>query len=473
MLLTPEAFEAQRRRLFENSPVACFPLEETVATLQQTSRPAVCDVLSAASRVLVQPRSGVGDHAQMCDLLRTIERDGRPDINTITIDSYTRLNKYDKATQSPQLNGYALVTRGIACGRELVQTVRAPLQVRHGSPDGRLLAEVTYASGITAYEGGGISYNLPYCKDVPLRHSLHCWQYIDRLTALLSATQPLDRETFGSLTGVLTPPSISVAISILEVLLAVEQGVRCVTIGYPQTGALVQDVTALRLIPTLCRQHLQRRGLPQPQLYTSMHMWMGVWPRDEVQAVALIAQSVPTAVMGHATKLITKTFQEAQGIPTAEANASSIRLCQKLIRDDAGKDRCVPAEAFDEECEALTREVDELLDAVYNAPTADLVEAIVWAFERGQLDIPFPASRYAQGAVIPLRDSTGAIRYGAMGSLPFSDKTRAFHARKLEGKHPHDIQNIVRDIYWLAMEWQEEDRVSRLTRRGSPPLTLA
>lgn len=39
-----------------------------------------------------------------------------------------------------------------------------PVQVRHGTPDARLLTEIAYAGGFTSYEGGGISYNLPYCK---------------------------------------------------------------------------------------------------------------------------------------------------------------------------------------------------------------------------------------------------------------------------------------------------------------------
>jgi methylaspartate mutase epsilon subunit len=83
--------------------------------------------------------------------------------------------------------------------------------VRHGSPDGRLLAEVVYASGITAVEGGGISYNLPYSNKVPLRDTLRHYQYADRLTAWLTAVSgvPLERETFGSLMAVLVPPSIS------------------------------------------------------------------------------------------------------------------------------------------------------------------------------------------------------------------------------------------------------------------------
>jgi len=59
-------------------------------------------------------------------------------------------------------------------------------------------------------------------------------------------------------------------------------------------------------------------------------MWIGVFPPDAVQATALIASSVVTAVMGHATKLLTQTFQAARRVQSAAANASATRLCMAM-----------------------------------------------------------------------------------------------------------------------------------------------
>lgn len=459
MQLPLEAFHVQREQLFQHGPTGLFPLEDAAAQLRHTPRPTVCEVLTQASMPLLQPRCGVGDHAKMIELLQFLEQEGGPAILSVTIDSYTRLNLYDKAAQSRNLNGYPLVTHGITGGRELVQAVQCPLQVRHGSPDGRLLAEITYASGITAFEGGGISYNLPYSKAVPLRQSLRHWQYIDRLTGLLSTERSLDRETFGPLTSVLMPPSLSIAISILETLLAVEQGVRCVTIGYPETGALVQDIAALRTIIPLCCKHLRSMGFPIPQLFISFHQWMGVFPRDQVQALALIAAGVMTAVVGHTTKIITKTPQEALGIPTPEANAATLRFCNELIRYGASwRMVSLPMDQIEEESYWIAREVDELLEAVYNLSIEDLVESIVLAFEMGWLDIPFAPSRYVQSAVMPARDADGAIRYLEMGKLPLSDAARAFHQQKLAGKSRQNIRSIVDDIYYLAQSRKPQDQ---------------
>ena len=56
------------------------------------------------------------------------------------------------------------------------------MQIRHGTPDARLLCEVSLAGGFTSFEGGGISYNIPYAKNVSIEHTIKTWQYCDRLT---------------------------------------------------------------------------------------------------------------------------------------------------------------------------------------------------------------------------------------------------------------------------------------------------
>ena len=102
-----------------------------------------------------------------------------------------------------------------------------PVQVRHGTPDARLLTEIAYAGGFTSYEGGGISYNLPYCKNVPMETTIANWQYVDRLTGLYEEMGvSINREPYGPLTGTLVPPCISHAVAIIEALLAAEQGVK-------------------------------------------------------------------------------------------------------------------------------------------------------------------------------------------------------------------------------------------------------
>jgi methylaspartate mutase epsilon subunit len=458
MRLDGRRFGAERTalgRLARGWSIPLPDLDETAEELRQAvrARPSVSAKLATAERLLVQPRCGVSDHGRMLDLLRRL---GHADISTVTIDSYTRLCLFEKARQEQGLNGYPLVTQGVARGRELVRAAPVPLEIRHGSPDARLLAEVSLAAGVTSFEGGGISYNVPYCKRVPLVESLAHWQYVDRLCGLLSerAGVPLDRETFGTLTAVLVPPSLSLAVSILELLLAAEQGVRCVTVSYPESGCLPQDVAALQVIPGLCRESLAAAGLTgDPQVFTAFHQWMGVFPPDPERAKELIGFGVLAAAAGGATKLINKTYEEARGLPSAEANAWSIRYCQELARYCAGEAAAVEAlralPEVAEERERIRQEVREILEGVFAFGAANLAAAVARAFEAGVLDIPFPASQFAHGQVLPARDRQGAIRYQKCGRLPLSAATIARHRRDLAGRDS-SYRSVLADIRWMA-----------------------
>ncbi len=178
---------------------------------------------------------------------------------------------------------------------------------------------------------------------------------------------------------------------------------------------------------------------------------MGVFPEEVAKAMALLALGATTAMMGNATKLINKTFQEAKGMPTKEANAACILFCKEVARYSSQlAEFMAPPTQLEEECYWLEREVEEILAAVYDLDTGDLAEAIARAFENGRLDIPFPASRYARGAVILARGEDGAIRYLQTGQLPFSDATLAFQLEKLGVADAPDYQRVLDGVYAIA-----------------------
>lgn len=130
--------------------------------------------------VYLQPRGGVALLDEHIALLQTLEQEGEADFLPTTIDSYTRQNRYhdadkgikeSKAAGRSMLNGLPAVNYGVKNCRKIVNAVGVPVQVRHGTPDARLLAEITLAAGFTDFEGGGISYNIPYAKSVSLFES--------------------------------------------------------------------------------------------------------------------------------------------------------------------------------------------------------------------------------------------------------------------------------------------------------------
>lgn len=217
-------------------------------------------------------------------LLQFLQNEGEADLLPSTIDSYTRQNRYEEAENGiresmrlgrAMLNGFPAVNHGVSGCRHVVNSVRVPLQVRHGTPDARLLTEITYAGGFTSYEGGGISYNLPYCKNVPLERTILDWQYVDRLTGLYEENGvSINREPYGPLTGTLVPPCVSHAVAIIEALLAAEQGVKNITVGYGQCGNLIQDVAAIQTLEELTEEYLKKYGYDDVVVTTVLHQWM-------------------------------------------------------------------------------------------------------------------------------------------------------------------------------------------------------
>jgi methylaspartate mutase epsilon subunit len=429
----------------------------------ESKKPSAFQLLASADEnghLLLQPRCGVGGHQAMLDLLRAIEQGAKPEILTLTIDSYTRLCKFKDAErilamQPSTLNGYPLVAHGVSRGREINEMIAAPLEVRHGSPDARLLFEVGIASGITSFEGGGIAYNLPYSKSVPIADSLRYWQYVDRRVGQLAREGiVVDRELFGTLTAVLIPPSMSIAITLLEALLAVQEGVRYLSVAYCQSGSLYQDIAALRAI-----RRIFARYLPEGvHVFPVFHEFMGAFPERRPDADALILLGAIAARKGRAVKIITKTYEEAFGVPTVAANVQGIWTCRMASSPIIDVVE-VSEEQIEEEIQAIEQEVDEIVAPLLDK--ASLAEAIVAAFISGSLDIAFSASRYAHSEVLPMRDPTGAIRYFDAGGLPLSEASKRRNREKLEGitQQPEFslFEKAHRDIFYFAKAQERGD----------------
>ena len=174
------------------------------------------------------------------------------------------------------------MNHGLGGCRRVTEAVTKPIQVRHGTPDARLLAEISLAGGFTSFEGGGISYNIPYAKKVELGDSLRAWRYIDRLVGWYEENGvSINREPFGPLTGTLLPPFIGHTVAILEGLLALEQGAKSITLGYGQGGNVLQDLAALSSLRELAGEYFEKAGFTDFDLTIVFHQWMGGFPEDE------------------------------------------------------------------------------------------------------------------------------------------------------------------------------------------------
>lgn len=389
---------------------------------------------------LAQPRAGVALISEHIKLLNYLEEEGGADLLPSTIDSYTRQNRYNecqvgidesiKAGRS-LLNGFPAVNHGVKGCREVYESIKNPIQARHGTPDARLLSEIITASGWTSNEGGGISYNIPYAKSVSMEKTIRDWQYCDRLTGWYQEQGiELNREPFGPLTGTLVPPSISNTVAILEALLAAEQGVRNITVGYGQCGNIIQDVAAIRALEEQTEEYLKKFGYNDVFVTTVFHQWMGGFPADEAKAFGVISLGAATAAMAGATKVIVKTPHEALGIPTMEANAQGIRDTKMTLNMLRGQ-RMPMSKELEMEIKIIKAETKCMLDSVYEVGKGDFARGTVEAFKLGIVDIPFAPSKYNAGKMMPARDNQGAVRYLMPGNLPFTQDLIDFNKEKL------------------------------------------
>jgi methylaspartate mutase epsilon subunit len=418
----------------------------------------------ADRETLIQPRAGVALPEEHLKLLKTLQDEGTADLLPTTIDSYTRHNRYAEAkvgieesikTGKSLLNGFPAVNHGVAVCRRIVENLQVPLQVRHGTPDARLLAEITLAGGFTSFEGGGISYNIPYAKNHSLERTITDWQYVDRLVGYYQDQGiTINREPFGPLTGTLVPPCISHSVAILESLLAAQQGVKCLTVGYGQCGNLIQDIAAIRTLEQLTNEYLVRYGFQQVKVTTVFHQWMGGFPQDEAKAYGVIAWGAATAVLAGATKVIVKSPHEAYGVPTAVANANGLKTTKQLtmmLKDQVAVEHTL----IQAEMAIIERETRAILEAVLTLGNHDFGLSVVRGFEAGLIDVPFAPAQCNANKALPARDNTGAVRFLDFGNLPFDEELKAFHRTKLEERAKVErrevsFQMVIDDIYAVS-----------------------
>ncbi|MCM1989687.1 methylaspartate mutase subunit E [Oceanirhabdus seepicola] len=410
---------------------------------------------------LAQPRAGVALLDKHIELLRYLQDDGGADLLPSTIDAYTRLNRYDECEVGIEesrkvgrslLNGFPGVNHGVEGCRRVLEAVNVPLEARHGTPDARLLTEIIHAAGWTSNEGGGISYNIPYAKSVSIERTIKDWQYCDRLVGIYEeAGVSINREPFGPLTGTIVPPSTSNAVAIVEALMAAEQGVKSITVGYGQCGNLIQDVAAIRALQSQCDEYLRNNGYNDCVVTTVFHQWMGGFPADEAKAFGVISNGSATAALAGATKVIVKTPHEAIGIPTKEANCEGIKTTKMTLNLLQGQ-QLPMSEQLKTEIAIIKAETKCMIDKLFEIGKGDLAIGAVKGFDMGVIDIPFAPSKYNFGKMMPARDNNGAVRYLKFGNIPFTKELKDYNVKKLEERGKFEgrevgFQMTVDDIF--------------------------
>ncbi|WP_321315535.1 methylaspartate mutase [Halarcobacter sp.] len=442
--------QEERNIILSNEYVDNFDFAEVEDFVKNASKDLfISHNFKTKNKMLVQPRGGFPTYNKMFALYEFFDK-ANVDVLPCTIDSNTRLNDYatsekmlrlSEESEVDMLNGYPLINHGYRTTRKMMTHFNKPISLRHGTPDARLLIETAIASGIFEVEGGPITYLLPYSKNFPLDKAFLYWKYVERVCANYSKlNEPINRESFGPLTATLVPPCITIVIQLLEMLLSLEEGVKSFSVSFSQSGSVNQDIVMGNVIRKLAKYYAQEIDCADAQIHLVYHQWMGAFPEDQNYATQLISMSTAIASMVGADKIITKTKQEASGIPTKEANAETVANTQYLLRILNG----LPKITDEEEEENLTAEVMAIMEAVFNDNADTLWRKVFNSIKNGIIDVPFSPHIINHNNMITIRDRNKNIRIIDRGKVPIPDK--CFEYEKSKCDLTKDTTSIVNDI---------------------------
>ena len=376
-----------------------------------------------SGELVVQPRMGFADPDRMRAGLVATKRAAATTVGTITLDSYTRigdLGAVDHALRTGiGLNGYPIRSHSAATTRAVLDGVAGdefPVQVRHGSAQPLEIVRALLRAGLRATEGGPISYCLPYGR-TPLTDSVDNWAATCELLAgLRGAGVEPHLETFGgAMMGQLCPPSQLVAISVLEALFFHHHGVRCVSVSYAQQTSPAQDREAIAALRRLCRELL-----PGTRWHIVVYAYMGLAPRTPEGARNLLAGAVELAVATGSARLIVKTVAEAHRIPTIAENIAALEHAAAVADSAAGSAAgSVAPDRGEDDGGQVYLEAHALVDAVLNS-APEIGRAMLSAFKRGLLDVPYCLHPDNAGRSRSYIDADGWLRWADIGSLPLA-----------------------------------------------------
>ena len=418
----------------------------------------------AEGRCLTQPRGGFGTFELQKELMQALDRDGHADIVPTTTDSYTRNEQWHLAEKGiketeklgrSMLNGYPMVNYGVGPTSALIDAINKPAIMLTGTTMPKLTGEIGYAAGYSGYLGSGIAYTVSYIKDLTIEEGIRNYQYLDRLVAMyLDAGVELHRRQPGFLTGTNIPPSIAIAVCILDCLLAAGQGVRNYGLEMGETLHLVQDAAATVVCRELCQEYLAKKGYAGIFTPVTLLHWMGAWPHDDAQAAALISYGGTLAAIAGAISVTTKSVHEAFGLPTPQANAEGLRTTRTAIYL-ARNIRLDGLPEFEREKDLIRREVRPIVDKVLEMGDGDAAVGSVRAFEAGVLDIPWSPNRGVKSRVLPARDVDGYLRIVDPALMPFPRDVLEIHEERLRARAereriPYGPELAVSSVYEIS-----------------------
>jgi len=404
---------------------------------------------------------------QEIELLQYIQNQGHPDFLGTMIDSFTRTLRFELAGKEIEksvasgkslLNGFPIINHGVKGTRRVIDAVDLPVRLRFVSPIARLIVEIGLAGGHTYTEGHPLMCFMNYSKTATVENVIREYQYIFRLVGEYESRGiPIIVHAIGgnNIPGV-TPPSLIMASTILNLLMFPEQGVKHAWVNSVSQGNIAQDIAYAVTGQKLGYEYLKKLGYKDFTIYSGGAEIAGRYPRDEAQAAAEVLWSPMISMLAGVDLCLIKTHDEAQTIATKESNAYSLRGAKMMLRMMKGqKFDVLDNKDVVAEIDMLEKETRSIVDRVLEMGEGDPVVGSVRAFEAGVLDHPVASNNSVRGIAIGARDAKGAVRYLVCDNQPFSKEIRDFHKEKLSEREKAigkklDWDMVVGDILQIS-----------------------
>ena len=406
-------------------------------------------------------KSTVEEHIE---LLQHVEKEGEAEVLSMSVDSFTRYNRFEEVqkymeesikTGKSKLNGVPIVNIGVSGVRRIVESVKSPVCLRGGTPDGRLLAETLFAGGCNFYTPDlGMDF-WQHSAKTPYEFVVETHQYIGRLMGLYEEHGIPMLPNIQGFYGAAIPPSLQSANIVVSAFLLAEQGVKNISFKCVGHGNLIQDVASSAARTNVLRYYLDKFGYKDVELFRELSFSLMQYPVDFAANLAVLFMNTLMARLVDATISDVRTMAEAKAIPTKENIADTYKIAKTIQNFIQHQKIEVDKKELELQTQMEEKEIKAIVDKVLEFGDGDILIGASKAIEAGVLDNPFAANRAAAGKVLGVKDGEGAIRYFDTGNLPFTQEIIDYHKEKIaqrEAKQGIKVgyDTLVHDLYAVS-----------------------
>jgi len=402
----------------------------------------VVEKLDREGKTVVYTRAGTPILEDEIELNKALVASGLPLI-PVTTDSYTRLGQFDKVerglkdsirTGRPMLNGFPIVNHGVRNTRKMVESCEAAYNPRFANVDGRLIAEISFAAGMTGVLADPFLTFGNYEKTATLAQCIANYQYIHRLIGHYAENRVVITVDLDSwLSHGPFPSSISIATLVAAALIAAEQGVKSIVPSFQFEGNLLQDIAGARLTRKLVNEYLDYYGYKDvvvPGLFVAQSPIFPC-PQDMSYSFSYLSYTALVAALAEAATVTVKTIDEAAGIPTKDTHTVSYRAANWMLNVVRKQGIKLQDEQLELEEKITEMEVRAILNKVMELGKGDIVIGFIRAVDMGVVDSPLSANINVKSRVLGIRDNNGAVRYLDFGNLPIPEEAKEYHRTKV------------------------------------------